>query len=178
MLPPTTTVHHNLSETSSKSSLPSQTPVTILHHSQQTLPTSSSSPLPAVQPFHLFRQRPLHNFPTAINSLLRRSPVFSHCPVPLLYRECVTAEPSDEVDPGCWGEVLHLGECCTFLTLWLWRKYTVIECMVAHHACVYTSVSGTIRAPERKSVSVHRASRHPGTDVIVVRQRVSMLESI
>jgi hypothetical protein len=37
--------------------------------------------------------------------------------------------------------------------------------MIAHRVYVYTSTLGTIRAPERKSVSLHRASRHVVTDI-------------
>jgi hypothetical protein len=37
--------------------------------------------------------------------------------------------------------------------------------MIAHRACLDTSALGTVRGPERKSVSLHRASRYVVTDV-------------
>jgi hypothetical protein len=37
--------------------------------------------------------------------------------------------------------------------------------MTAHYAYACTSVLGTIRAPQRKSVSLHCAPRHPGIDL-------------
>jgi hypothetical protein len=37
--------------------------------------------------------------------------------------------------------------------------------IIAHHAYVHMNALGTIRAPESKSVPLHRASRHVGTDI-------------
>jgi hypothetical protein len=39
--------------------------------------------------------------------------------------------------------------------------------MIAHCAYLYISALGTIRVPESKSVSSHRASRHVGMDITV-----------
>jgi hypothetical protein len=50
--------------------------------------------------------------------------------------------------------------------------------MIAHYAYVYTSVLGTIRVPESKSVSLHRVSRHVGMDISNLRSKLIKLDEM